>query len=110
MAAMRPPLLLLLQALTAVCSRSLVMMNSGVQVPRGRSVFITESELRVSVEPSADCKVEVVMNEPVTQRVGTLSPQVRPAHFSQPTASSSVELPALFSVCRCSTAASCRTR
>ncbi|KAM4548346.1 FRAS1-related extracellular matrix protein 1b isoform 2-T4 [Odontesthes bonariensis] len=83
MAAIVPPLLLLLQALTAVCGRSLVLVNSGVQVPRGRSVFITESELRLSVEPSADCKVEVVMNEPVTQRVGTLTPQVFDCSFLQ---------------------------
>lgn len=69
--------MLLLLALTAVCNGSLVVVNLGVEVARGRSVFITEKELRISVDPTADCKVEVVMNEPVTQRVGRLTPQVR---------------------------------
>lgn len=68
---------LLLLALTAVCGGSLVVVNSGVEVARGRSVFITEKELTIGVDPTADCKVEVVMNEPVTQRVGRLTPQVR---------------------------------
>ena len=69
--------LLRLLAVTAVCSGSLVVVNSGVEVARGRSVFVTETELKISVEPGADCKVEVVMNEAVTQRVGRLTPQVR---------------------------------
>lgn len=69
-------LLLLLEAMTT-CRGSLVVVNSGVEVPRGGSVFITEEELKVSMVPTADCKVEVVMNEPVTQRVGRLTPQVR---------------------------------
>ncbi len=68
---------LLLLSMTAVCSWTLVVVNSGVEVIRGRSVFITEKELKITVESTADCKVEVVMNEPVTQRVGRLTPQVR---------------------------------
>lgn len=68
---------LLLLAVTGVCSGRLVEVNSGVEVIRGRSAFITKKELKISVEPPADCKVEVVMNEPVTQRVGRLTPQVR---------------------------------
>lgn len=68
---------LLLMAVWAVCGGSLVVVNSGVEVTRGRSAFVTEEQLKISVEPSADCKVEVVMNEPVTQRVGRLTPQVR---------------------------------
>uniref|UniRef100_A0A7N8XN69 Fras1 related extracellular matrix 1b n=1 Tax=Mastacembelus armatus TaxID=205130 RepID=A0A7N8XN69_9TELE len=69
--------------LTAVCSAGLVVVNSGVEVGRGRSVFITEKELKINVEPTADCKVEVVMNEPVTQRVGKLTPQVFDCSFLQ---------------------------
>lgn len=72
-------LLLLLTIMAAVCARSLVLVNSGVQVPRGRMVFITNSELSIVADADADCKVEVVLNEPVTQRVGKLSPQVRGA-------------------------------
>ncbi|XP_070764752.1 FRAS1-related extracellular matrix protein 1b [Enoplosus armatus] len=73
--------LLLLLAVTAACSGSLVVVNSGVEVSRGRSVFITEKELKIVVDPTADCKVEVVMNEPVTQRVGRLTPQVFDCSF-----------------------------
>lgn len=107
---------LLLLAVTAVCSGSLVVVNSGVEVTRGRSAFITEKELKISVDPTADCKVEVVMNEPVTQRVGRLTPQVR-THLLQ-----SSDVPVLCGadepvqwcywcfVSRCLTAASFRTR
>ncbi|KAM3619849.1 uncharacterized protein V6R79_014624 [Siganus canaliculatus] len=73
--------LLLLLTLLASCSGSLVVVNSGVDVVRGRSVFITEKELKISVDPTEDCKVEVVMNEPVTQRVGKLTPQVFDCSF-----------------------------
>nr|XP_046247058.1 FRAS1-related extracellular matrix protein 1b isoform X2 [Scatophagus argus] len=72
---------LLLLAVAAVCSGSLVVVNSGVEVTRGRSVFITEKELKISADPTVDCKVEVVMNEPVTQRVGRLTPQVFDCSF-----------------------------
>uniref|UniRef100_I3JAE1 Fras1 related extracellular matrix 1b n=1 Tax=Oreochromis niloticus TaxID=8128 RepID=I3JAE1_ORENI len=72
---------LLLLAVTGVCPRTLVVVNSAVEVSRGRSVFITRAELQISVDPSADCKVEVVMNEPMTQRVGRLSPQVFDCSF-----------------------------
>lgn len=75
---MAPVGMLLLLAVTAVCGgRRLVVVNSAVQVVRGQLVFITEKELKISVDPTADCKVEVVMNEPVTQRVGRLTPQVK---------------------------------
>ncbi|KAF6715166.1 FRAS1-related extracellular matrix protein 1 [Oryzias melastigma] len=74
-------LLLLLTIMAAVCARSLVVVNSGVQVPRGRMVFITNSELSIDADADADCKVEVVLNEPVTQRVGKLSPQMEVVIF-----------------------------
>lgn len=73
---------MLLLAATGVSSRSLVQVRSGVEVTRGRSAFVTERQLQVNVGPDADCKVEVVMNEPVTQRVGRLTPQVRRGHAS----------------------------
>ncbi|CAB1450533.1 unnamed protein product [Pleuronectes platessa] len=73
--------LLWLLAAAASCSGSLVEVNSGVEVSRGRSVFVTEKQLKISVEPGGDCKVEVVMNEAVTQRVGRLTPQVFDCSF-----------------------------
>ncbi|RVE74139.1 hypothetical protein OJAV_G00038340 [Oryzias javanicus] len=81
MAAVSPSLLLLLTIVAEVCARSLVVVNSGVQVPRGRMVFITNSELSIIADADADCKVKVVLNEPVTQRVGKLSPQVFDCNF-----------------------------
>uniref|UniRef100_A0A3Q1HIX7 C-type lectin domain-containing protein n=1 Tax=Anabas testudineus TaxID=64144 RepID=A0A3Q1HIX7_ANATE len=80
MAAVRM-LFLLLPLMTEVCSGSFVVVNSGVVVTRGRSVFITEKELKIDVDPPADCKVEVVTNEPITQRVGRLTPQVFDCNF-----------------------------
>ncbi|KAK5614398.1 hypothetical protein CRENBAI_026015 [Crenichthys baileyi] len=65
----------------AVSSHSLVQVNSGVQVHRGHSVSITESDLKIQVDPSSSCKVEVVANEPVTQRVGKLTPQMFDCSF-----------------------------
>lgn len=75
-------LFLLPTGLMVASGRSLVVMNSGVEVTRGHSVFITDKELKISVEPAADCKVEVMMNEPISQRVGRLTPQVR-THLPQ---------------------------
>ncbi|XP_030584122.1 FRAS1-related extracellular matrix protein 1b isoform X2 [Archocentrus centrarchus] len=72
---------LLLLSAVGVCGPTLVVGNSAVRVSRGRSVFITRAELHIGVNPSADCKVEVVMNEPVTQRVGRLTPQVFDCSF-----------------------------
>ncbi|KAM9324646.1 FRAS1-related extracellular matrix protein 1-like [Gastrophryne carolinensis] len=55
---------------------TLVLTNKGVTVGRGQTVYITDNELRFDIPKEGEsCKVEVVLNEPVTQRVGTLSPQ-----------------------------------
>ncbi|KAM9831469.1 FRAS1-related extracellular matrix protein 1b [Neosynchiropus ocellatus] len=72
---------LVLLTVAAVSRGSLVVVNSGVEVIRGRSAFITEKELKIRADPTVDCKVEVVMNEPVTQRVGRLTPQVFDCSF-----------------------------
>lgn len=69
---------LLLLVMTTVFGGHLVAVDSGVEVIRGRSASITVEQLQITVDPATDCKVEVVMNEPVTQRVGRLTPQVRP--------------------------------
>lgn len=50
-------------------------VTSDLHVTRGQEAALTEAELKVV--GGAECKVEVVMNEPVTQRVGRLTPQVR---------------------------------
>lgn len=52
-------------------------LNAGLQVGRGQFVYVTSEDLRFDVQYNVtSCKVEVVMNEPVTQRVGVFTPQV----------------------------------
>lgn len=69
-------LLLLPVVLRVVCS-SFISVNLGVKVMKGQSVFLSEEDLKFSIPREKDvCKVEVVINEPITQRVGKLTPQV----------------------------------
>lgn len=78
--------LLLLIVLRVVCS-SFISVNLGVKVMKGQSVFLSEDDLKFSIPREKDvCKVEVVINEPITQRVGKLTPQV----FGLPCAALSV--------------------
>ncbi|XP_048147949.1 FRAS1-related extracellular matrix protein 1 isoform X3 [Corvus hawaiiensis] len=73
--------LLLPVMLRAVCS-SFISLNLGVKVMKGQSVFLSEEDLKFSIPREKDvCKVEVVINEPITQRVGKLTPQVFDCHF-----------------------------
>ncbi|XP_036593361.1 FRAS1-related extracellular matrix protein 1 [Trichosurus vulpecula] len=71
-------LLLVLQG----TSSSFISVNQGVKVVKGRSAFLSREDLQFSIPKEKDaCKVEVVMNEPITQRVGKLTPQVFDCHF-----------------------------
>uniref|UniRef100_A0A672V9V1 FRAS1-related extracellular matrix protein 1 n=1 Tax=Strigops habroptila TaxID=2489341 RepID=A0A672V9V1_STRHB len=75
-------LFLLLPMLLRVVSSSFVSVNLGVKVMKGQSVFLSEDDLKFSIPREKDaCKVEVVINEPITQRVGKLTPQVFDCHF-----------------------------
>ncbi|KAM9641336.1 FRAS1-related extracellular matrix protein 1 isoform 2-T2 [Trichechus inunguis] len=75
------PLLLLLLFL-GQARPTFVSVNLGVTVMKGRSAFLSGDNLKFAVPKEKDaCKVEVVMNEPVTQRVGKLTPQVFDCHF-----------------------------
>ncbi|KAF5895047.1 FRAS1-related extracellular matrix protein 1, partial [Clarias magur] len=61
---------------------SLVKTNHGLRVKRGQSAFLQEGDLQFHIPREKDaCKLEVVLNEPITQRVGTLSPQVFDCHY-----------------------------
>ncbi|KAF7244547.1 FRAS1-related extracellular matrix protein 1 [Varanus komodoensis] len=69
-------LLLFAFHLRGICS-SFVNVNRGLKVMKGQSVFLLQEDLRFSIPREKDaCKLEVVMNEPMTQRVGKLSPQI----------------------------------
>uniref|UniRef100_A0A4X2K6Y9 FRAS1-related extracellular matrix protein 1 n=1 Tax=Vombatus ursinus TaxID=29139 RepID=A0A4X2K6Y9_VOMUR len=71
-------LLLVLQG----TSSSFISLNRGMKVAKGRSAFLSREDLQFSIPKEKDaCKVEVVMNEPITQRVGKLTPQVFDCHF-----------------------------
>ncbi|XP_068031800.1 FRAS1-related extracellular matrix protein 1 isoform X2 [Anomalospiza imberbis] len=74
-------LFLLLPVLLRVACSSFISVNLGVKVMKGQSVFLSEEDLNFSIPREKDvCKVEVI-NEPVTQRVGKLTPQVFDCHF-----------------------------
>ncbi|KFQ30858.1 FRAS1-related extracellular matrix protein 1, partial [Merops nubicus] len=61
---------------------SFISVNLGVKVMKGQSVFLSEEDLKFAIPREKDvCKVEVVINEPITQRVGKLTPQVFDCHF-----------------------------
>lgn len=70
-------LLLLLRLLPGWASPTLIRVNRGVRVMKGSSAFLSQDDLKFAIPKEKDaCKVEVVMNEPITQRVGKLTPQV----------------------------------
>lgn len=68
---------LLLLGLTCSIDSTLVKVNKGLKVKRGQSAYLDEGDLQFHIPRQKDaCKVEVVLNEPITQRVGKLVPQV----------------------------------
>ncbi|VCW84426.1 unnamed protein product, partial [Gulo gulo] len=75
-----PSALLLL--LLGWASPTFISLNRGVRVMKGSSAFLSGDDLKFAIPKEKDaCKVEVVMNEPMTQRVGKLTPQVFDCHF-----------------------------
>ncbi|XP_075065902.1 FRAS1-related extracellular matrix protein 1 isoform X2 [Mixophyes fleayi] len=61
---------------------SFIKVNNGITVMKGQSNYLSENDLHFSIPKEKDaCKVEVIVNEPITQRVGKLSPQVFDCHF-----------------------------
>ncbi|XP_030579126.1 FRAS1-related extracellular matrix protein 1a isoform X2 [Archocentrus centrarchus] len=70
-------LLMLLLGITCTSNRSIVKVNKGLKVKRGQSAYLQEGDLQFHIPHQNDaCKLEVVGNEPITQRVGKLMPQV----------------------------------
>ncbi|KAM5299128.1 FRAS1-related extracellular matrix protein 1 [Ctenodactylus gundi] len=59
-----------------------ISINRGLRVMKGSSAFLSADDLKFAIPKEKEaCKVEVVMNEPITQRVGKLTPQVFDCHF-----------------------------
>ncbi|XP_055084970.1 FRAS1-related extracellular matrix protein 1a isoform X2 [Periophthalmus magnuspinnatus] len=72
----------LLPGLTSSALGSLVKTNKGLKVKRGQSAYLQDGDLQFHIPRHRDtCKVEVVLNEPITQRVGKLQPQVFDCHY-----------------------------
>ncbi|XP_072314872.1 FRAS1-related extracellular matrix protein 1a [Eucyclogobius newberryi] len=72
----------LVQGLTSSALGSLIKTNKGLKVKRGQSVYLQDGDLQFHIPRHKDaCKVEVVLNEPITQRVGKLQPQVFDCHY-----------------------------
>ncbi|XP_047425059.1 FRAS1-related extracellular matrix protein 1a isoform X2 [Mugil cephalus] len=68
--------------LLGMASSSLVKVNKGLKVKRGQSAYLQEGDLQFHIPHQKDaCKVEVVLNEPITQRVGKLMPEVFDCHY-----------------------------
>lgn len=68
---------LLLAQVLGLSGGSLVTVNRGLRVKKGQAAFLQEGDLQFDIPRHGDsCKVEVVANEPITQRVGKLSPEV----------------------------------
>lgn len=75
-------LLVLLPGTTCSALQSLVKINRGLKVKRGQSAYLQEGDLQFHIPRQKDaCKVEVVLNEPITQRVGKVMPQVFDCHY-----------------------------
>uniref|UniRef100_A0A3P9HTD0 FRAS1-related extracellular matrix protein 1 n=1 Tax=Oryzias latipes TaxID=8090 RepID=A0A3P9HTD0_ORYLA len=73
---------MLLLGLTCSCHGSLVKVNKGLKVMRGQTAYLKEGDLQFHIPTEENpCKVEVVLTEPITQRVGKLLPQVFDCRF-----------------------------
>ncbi|XP_013371842.1 PREDICTED: FRAS1-related extracellular matrix protein 1 isoform X2 [Chinchilla lanigera] len=76
------PRALLLLLLLDGAAPTFISVNHGLRVMKGGSAFLSAEDLKFAVPREKDnCKVEVVMHEPITQRVGKLTPQVFDCHF-----------------------------
>ncbi|XP_068164367.1 FRAS1-related extracellular matrix protein 1a isoform X2 [Antennarius striatus] len=72
----------LLLGMTCLSHGSLVKVNKGLKVKRGQAAYLREGDLQFHIPRQKDgCKLEVVLNEPITQRVGKLLPQVFDCHY-----------------------------
>eukprot|EP00062_Callorhinchus_milii_P013911 gi/632962602/ref/XP_007897409.1/ PREDICTED: FRAS1-related extracellular matrix protein 3 [Callorhinchus milii] len=61
---------------------SLLLANTGLRVPFGRSVHLDPlSDLVIAVRPGDRCSVTVLDGDPLSQRPGTLSPEKFPCQF-----------------------------
>lgn len=64
--------------LLTICGYAQIVMDSKeLTVKIGRNVYLKRDDIRFSVtEKDDECRVEVVRNDPITQRVGYVEPHV----------------------------------
>ncbi|RVE63943.1 hypothetical protein OJAV_G00141270 [Oryzias javanicus] len=61
---------------------AILVANSGLRVPFGRSVFIDPiNDLVIQTQPGDRCSITVLDNDPLSQRPGHLSPKKFPCDF-----------------------------
>ena len=65
-----------LLALSAVCGGQKLREQLALVVKRGRTGYVTREHIALPPPSDFPCKVEVVYNDPVSQRVGHLEPAV----------------------------------
>ncbi|KAK2151591.1 hypothetical protein LSH36_358g02015 [Paralvinella palmiformis] len=65
-----------LPLLLVVTSSSTMVQKRALIVERGRSTFLHPNDLAFDLEDGSLCQVQVVENEPTTQRVGSLHPKI----------------------------------
>ncbi|KAL8607296.1 hypothetical protein ACOMHN_047627 [Nucella lapillus] len=61
---------------------SILLANTGLQVPLGRSVYLSQKDLQIRVSLGHRCSVTVLDNDPLTQRPGRLMPTTFPCDFA----------------------------
>ncbi|XP_023221594.1 FRAS1-related extracellular matrix protein 1-like [Centruroides sculpturatus] len=60
----------------------LLLYSKEIEVPIGREIYLTKNDLLFhTIDKGLICKVEVVTNEPMTQRVGLFEPQIFDCNF-----------------------------
>lgn len=60
---------------------SILVSNTGLVVPLGRSVYVTPNDLQIQVRSGDRCVVSVLDNDPLAQRPGRLMPATFPCKF-----------------------------
>ncbi|XP_076467569.1 extracellular matrix protein 3-like [Babylonia areolata] len=63
-------------------SDTILVSNKGIQVPLGRSVYLSREVLQIRVNPGDRCSVTVLDNDPLAQRPGRLMPTTFPCEFA----------------------------
>lgn len=71
-----PYLLLWIVLQATLCTCKVVVHKADISVKIGRSVYLRPEDLYIETMENEKCRVEVITNDPITQRVGHLEPQV----------------------------------